>query len=174
MADQTHLKTAIERGIASLKENPGLGRGTATTRVTVRDGVTCDIEDGRWSLVGDEGEGDGGAGLGPDPGVFVRAGLGSCLAMGYAMWAAQIGVPIDSVEVTVEADYDASGGYGIDDTVSPGWGAVRYSAAIASSAPPQKVRELVEYADRHSSVLDIIRRAIPVMGTHKITSRARG
>lgn len=174
MADQVSLKEAIDRGITNLKENPGLGRGTATTRVTLRSGVTCDIEDGRWTLVGDEGESDGGAGLGPDPGVFVRAGLGSCLAMGYAMWAAHLDVPIDSVEVTVEADYDASGGYGIDDTVSPGWGAVRYSAEIASSAPPEKVRELVGYADRHSSVLDIIRRAIPVIGTHKIASRAGG
>lgn len=164
MADQASLREAIERGMANLRENPGLGRGTATTRVTVRSGVTCDIEDGRWSLVGDEGEGDGGAGLGPDPGVFVRAGLGSCLAMGYAMWAAHLDVPIDSVQVTVEADYDTGGILGIDDTLSPGWSAVRYSAAIESSAPPEKVRELVEYADRHSSILDIMRRAIPVMG----------
>jgi len=170
VADQANLKEVMERGIAALRENPDLGRGTATTTVTVRSGVTCDVADGRWTLVGDEEVGDGGAGLGPDPGVFVRAGLGTCLAMGYVQSAAQLDVPIDSVHVTIEADYDARGMMGIDESVPPGWGAVRYAAAISSSAPPARVREVLEHADRHSSVLDIIRRAIPVTGTHKITS----
>lgn len=170
MADQASLREVMERGIATLRENPGLGRGTATTTVSVRSGVTCDIRDGRWTLVADEGEGDGGAGLGPDPGVFVRAGLGSCLAMGYVQTAALLGVPIDGVNVTVEADYDASGMLGIDESVPPGWGAVRYSVAITSPAPEEKVRELAEYADRHRSVLEIIRRAVRVTGTHEIAS----
>lgn len=171
MAEQVSLKEAIERNMATVRENPGLGRGTATTTVTVRSGVTCDVEDGRWKLVGDEEKGDGGAGLGPDPGVFVRAGLGTCLAMGYVQSAALLDVPVESVAVTIETDYDASGMLGIDESVPPGWGAVRFTASIESSAPAERVKELVEHADRHSSVLDIIRRAIPVMGTHKITSR---
>jgi putative redox protein len=174
VADQANLKEVMERGIAALREDPSRGRGTATTTVTVRSGVTCDVTDGGWTLVGDEGVGDGGAGLGPDPGVFVRAGLGTCLAMGYVQSAALLDVPIDSVHVTIEADYDASGMMGIDDSVPPGWGAVRYRTTIASSAPEEKVRDVVEYADRHSSVLDIIRRAVPVSGLHEIRSGGGG
>jgi putative redox protein len=171
VADQANLKEVMERGISALREDPGLGRGTATTTVTIRSGVTCDVTDGRWTLVGDEDVGDGGGGLGPDPGVFVRAGLGTCLAMGYVQSAALLDVPIDSVHVTIEADYDASGMMGIDESVPPGWGAVRYRTAISSTAPEDKVRQVVEYADRHSSVLDIIQRAVPVTGTHEITSK---
>lgn len=164
------LKSIIERNKKVLKLRPSMGQGTATTTVRVRDGLTTDIEDGQWKLVADEGPGDGGNGLGPDPGVFTRAGLGSCLAIGYMMWAAYFDVPLDSVEVRVETDYDATGMYGIDDSASPGWKAVRYTAKVSSPAPEEKVRELIDYADRHSSVLDILRRALPVSGETKISA----
>ena len=170
MAGNRDLKSAIERNIKALALRPSIGRGTATTTVRVRGGVTCDIEDGPWKLVADEMPGDGGAGLGPDPGVLTRAGLGSCLAMGYVMWAAVKGIPLESVEVVVEADYDAVGMFGVDDSVAPGWGAVRYTVKISSPAPVEKVRELVEYADGLSSVLDIIHRAIPVTGSVQIAA----
>lgn len=170
MGDSRDLKSTMERNIKAIKLRPSVGQGTATTTVRIRSGMTADIEDGPWKMVGDEGADLGGAGLGPDPGVFTRAGLGSCLAIGYVMWASVMDVPLDSVEVTVEADYDARGGFGIDDSISPGWAAVRYTAKISSLASESKVRKLIDYADRHSSVLDIIRRAIPVSGAVKVTA----
>ena len=168
MADANDLKTIQERNVKALKLRPSIGQGTATTAVRVRGGLTCEIEDGRWRLVADEMPGDGGAGEGPDPGVLVRAGLGSCLAMGYVQWAARLEIPLDSVEVVVEADYDARGMFGVDESVPAGWTAVRYTTTISSPAPPERVRELVETADRHSPVLDDVRRALPVKGELRI------
>jgi len=174
MAEKANdIKSVIERHQKALKLRPSIGQGTATTTVRIRSGLPADIEDGQWKLVADESPGDGGNGLGPDPGVFTRAALGSCLAVGYVMWAAAVDVPLDSVEVSVEADYDATGMYGIDENVAPGWVAVRYTTKIASPAPEQRVRELIDYADTHSSVLDIIRRAIPVSGEVKISAVAK-
>jgi uncharacterized OsmC-like protein len=173
MAGTKDLKSIQERTVKALELRPSIGQGTATTTVRVRGGVTCDIEDGRWKLVADEMPGDGGAGLGPDPGVLVRAGLGSCLAMGYALWAARLDIPLESVEVTVEADYDARGMYGVDDSVPAGWGAVRYTTTISSPALPERVRELVETADRHSPILDDLRRAVPVSGDLRIAAPTR-
>jgi uncharacterized OsmC-like protein len=167
------LKSVMERNMKAIKLRPSIGQGTATTTVRIRSGLTADIEDGPWKMVADEGADLGGAGVGPDPGVFTRAGLGSCLAIGYVMWASVLGVPLDSVEVTVEADYDARGGFAVDDSLPPGWAAVRYTANISSPAPESKVRELVDYADRHSSVLDIIRREIQVSGTARITAAVK-
>ncbi len=165
---RTDLRTIMERNTRAMRLRPSIGQGTATTRCRIRGGVTCDIEDGGWKLVADESAGDGGAGLGPDPGVFGRAALGSCLAMGYAQWAAKMDVPIDSIEVVVEADYDARGMFGVDDAVSPGWTAVRYSVRISSPADAKRVQELLDWADRHSPLLDDFRRAIPVAGRHEI------
>src|SRR3990170_8328753 len=173
MAGAKDLKTIQERNIKALKLRPSVGQGTATTVVRVRSGVTCDIEDGPWKLVSDEMPGDGGAGLGPDAGVFVRAGLGSCLAMGYVIWAALLDIPLDSVEVVVEADYDARGMFGVDDSVLPGWTGLRYTASISSPARPERIRELVEKADRYSPILDDLRRAGPVTGELRIAGGGR-
>lgn len=172
--DSTEIKRRLERSIKAVKLRPSVGQGTAATTARIRPGgMTCDIEDGRWKLVADEGPDLGGESLGPDPGVFTRAGLGSCLAIGYVMWAAVLDIPIDSVEVTVETDYDAQGLFGIDDGRPPGWSAVRYTTKISSPAPEDRIREFVDYADRHSSVLDIIRRALPVSGELLVSAGER-
>ncbi len=173
MSDTKDLKTIQERNVKALKLRPSVGQGTATTTVRVRDGLTCDIQDGHWKLVADEMPGDGGSGLGPDPGVLVRAGLGTCLAMGYVMWAARLDLPLDGVEVVVEADYDARGMFGLDDSIPPGWGGVRYTTVISSPAAPERIREVVEIADRYSPILDDLRRAIPVKGELRIGSAVR-
>jgi len=173
MAEAKELKTAIERNIKALKLRPSIGRGTATTVVRIREGTTCDVEDGPWKLVADEMPSDGGNGLGPDPGVLGRAALGTCIAMGYVMWAAVREVPLDSVEVTVEADYDGNALFGLDDSTAPGWSAMRYKAVISSPAPEEAVRELVDFADRHSSLLGSFERAVPVTRELQITAPVR-
>jgi uncharacterized OsmC-like protein len=157
------LKSVLSGMIAALQEHPTAGQGTAITRTKIRDGtVTCDIEDGDWRFIADEMPEDGGSGLGPDPGVFGRAALGSCLAMGYVVWAAHLDIPIEDMEVVVEADYDARGMVGIDDAVTPGWSAVRYRVLIKSPAPEERILEMVELADRYSSILDAFRRPLNI------------
>ena len=169
----SELKTIIERNQKALRLRPSIGMGTATTKVSIRSGVTCDIEDGGWKLIADESVGDGGAGLGPDPGVFGRAALGACLAMGYVQWAAVLEVPIDSLEVVVEADYNAAAMFAVDDTAPPGWGAIRYTVDISSPAPEERVRELIEHADRYSPLLHDFAKPVPVTRELHITSPAK-
>jgi uncharacterized OsmC-like protein len=170
MASPAELKQMYGEAVEALKLDPSIGRGTATTTVRVRDGFTCDIVDGPWKLVADEMPGDGGNGLGPDSGVLGRAALGSCLAIGYVGWAAMLDVSLTSVEVVVEADYDAAAMLGLDDATPPGWGAMRYRVAIESPAAAERVRELVEKADGYSSLLDGFRRALPIERTLAITT----
>jgi uncharacterized OsmC-like protein len=166
------LKTAMDRNIKAIGLRPSIGQGTAVTKVRIRGAVTAEIEDGGWKLVADEGVKDGGNGAGPDAGVFGRAAVGSCLAMGYAMWSAQMGVPIDGIEVDVAADYDARGMYGLDESVAPGWGAVRYTVRIESSAPEADVRRVVEYADAHSPLLYDFSQPLSITRELHITTRA--
>ncbi len=156
------LRDIQERASKALRLRPTIGIGTATTTARVRSGLTCDIEDGGWKLVADEMPGDGGAGLGPDPGVYGRAALASCLAVGYVMWAARLDIPLHGVDVVVEADYDARGMYGVDDSVSPGWTDVRCKVTLASPAAEERLRALVATADRYSSLLDVFQRPLKV------------
>jgi len=162
MSDKEQLKTALERNLKALELRPSIGQGTAVTKVSIRDACTADIEDGGWKFIADESVKDGGNGEGPDPGVYGRAALGSCLAIGYAQWAALLGVPFEKIEVEVHADYDARGMFGLDESVAPGWGAVRYVVNIESSAPEADVRRVIERADKLSPLLDDFSRALSV------------
>jgi hypothetical protein len=50
---------------------------------------------------------------------------------------------------------------------------MRYKAIISSPAPEDEVREMVEFADRHSSLLGSFDRAVPVTRELLITAPAR-
>jgi uncharacterized OsmC-like protein len=176
MRDQSkidQMKTAMNRNLKALEMRPSIGRGTAVTKVKIRDACTAEIEDGGWKLIADESVKDGGNGEGPDPGVFGRAALGSCLAMGYAQWASVLGVPLDSIEVEVHADYDGSAIFGIDRTNPPGWGAVRYVVRIESSASESEIQRVLDHADTLSPLLDDFSRALDVKREVHITTSAK-
>jgi hypothetical protein len=93
--------------------------------------------------------------------------------MGYAQWAAVLGVPIDSIEVEVHADYDASAMFGFDKSKPPGWGAMRYVVRVESSAPEPDVQRVLDHADSLSPLLDDFARALPVTRELHITAPAR-
>jgi hypothetical protein len=44
------LKTVLERNAQALQLRPAIGKGTGRTRVRLREGMTCEIEDGPWRL----------------------------------------------------------------------------------------------------------------------------
>ena len=44
------IKQVFERNASAIALRPSLGQGTAVTRVKLRDGLTCDVEDGNWKL----------------------------------------------------------------------------------------------------------------------------
>lgn len=150
------IRTAIDRARTALTRMDSVGRGTARTRARVRDGLTCEIEDGRWSLVADMPEKAGGRAEGPDPGVFGRAALASCLAIGYSTWAAHEGVPLESLEVEVEADYDARPEYGVGNG-APGYEGLRWIVRVESSAPEADVLRVLATAEERSPWLAVFR-----------------
>lgn len=157
MTDIDKIKTAFERNAKALTLRPAIGQGTAVTKVRVREGLTCEIEEGPWTLVADMGEKHGGNNAGPNPGVFGRAAFGSCLVMGYVRWAAKLGVPLSNIEVEVETDYDARGEFGIAD-VPADYTEIRYTVSIESPAPKEHILRVLDTADAHSSYYDVFRR----------------
>lgn len=159
MATQETIRTTLERNAKALSLRPAIGQGTAVTRVRLVDGLSCEIEEGSWKLVADMSPKSGGEGKGPNPGILGRGALGSCLAIGYAMWAARLGVPLMSLQVEVQADYDSRGELGVAD-VPPGYAQVRYVVTVESEASENAVRRMLDTADAHSSYRDIFARAI--------------
>jgi len=109
----------------------------------------------------------GGDETAPTPGVLGRGALAGCLTIGIAAWAARLGVPLDAVEVEVEADFDARGELGIGD-VTPGYREVRYLVAIESPAPREDLDRLLAMAERHSPYLDIFGRPVALRRTLRL------
>jgi uncharacterized OsmC-like protein len=101
----------------------------------------------------------GGEETAPTPGTLGRGALASCMAMSIARWAARRGVPIEAVQVEVQADFDARGELGMDDDIPPGYQEVRYVISIDSPAPADEVAKLVELAGRYSPYVDVFARS---------------
>lgn len=165
MDDQNRLREILERNASAVALQPVLARHTGRTTVRLRPGLECMVEDGAWQLTVGMGEASGGNNAGPSPGTLGRGALGSCLAIGYSMWAARLGVPLRSLEVEVAADYDSRGELGVSDDVFPGYDQVRYTVTVDSSAPRVDVLRVLDTADRYSPYRDVFSRANDVRRT---------
>lgn len=162
MSSPDTIKAALERNVKVVTARPSVGQGTAVTKVTLHPGLACDVEEGPWRFNVGMTEKYGGENTGPNPGVFGRAALGSCLAIGYGMWAARLGIPLRALTVEVRARYDVRGELGIDQSVRPGYADIVYVVTVDTDAPDADVQRLLDTADRHSSWLDDLRNPVPV------------
>jgi uncharacterized OsmC-like protein len=167
------IRTAIERNVKAITLRPSIGQGTAVTKVRLREGLACDIQEGPWTLAAGMTEKYGGTNEAPNPGVLGRAAIGSCLALGYAMWAARLGVAIDSLEIEIHADYDVRGELGVSDDVRPGYSQIRYVVTVSSPASSEDVERWLDTADRYSSWRDNIAGAVPMVCERRVTSSVR-
>jgi uncharacterized OsmC-like protein len=153
------IKSAFTRVSDTLAKRPAFGLGTGISRATIKNGLTCEIREGNWTMTADMPEQAGGNAAGPTPGVFGRAALGSCLAIGYMMRAAVMNIPIAGIEVEVQADYNDGALFGTAAAVPPGYLDIRYVVTIDSEATEETVMQLLDEADRHSPYLDVFSRA---------------
>lgn len=169
--DQKQIATTLERNIKAVTLRPSVGQGTAVTRATLRDGLACDIEEGPWKLVAGMTEKYGGANEGPNPGTYGRAALASCLAIGYAMWAARMGVQLDALEIEVQADYDVRGELGVADDVRPGYLQMRYVVSVSSPNSDEEIARWLDTADRYSSWRDNLANPVPLTSERRINGR---
>lgn len=160
-ASAPRVRAAFERKRRALERRPAIGRGTAVTRVRLAEGLRCEVVEGDWRLTVDVGEAGGGTNAGPNPGVLGRSALGSCVAMGYAMWAAKLGVPLDEIGVEVEADYDAGPHYGVGSGTC-GYSEVRCVVTLVTSASDADLQRLTQAVDAHTPYLDVFRLPVPL------------
>ena len=162
MSNAEIITKALERSIRTITRQPSAGQGTGNMRIDVAPDGCCTAVDGDTSMVIDMSQIWGGQGTTPGPGFYLRAALGACLAQSYHIYAISHGVAFDEISVEIEDEYDMRGNLGIDKSIPPGYVAVRYAVNIRSSAPEEKIREVIDYADALDFVRDIFARAVPM------------
>jgi uncharacterized OsmC-like protein len=126
-------------------------------------GVTeVDIKTGTHTFKVDEPPALGGANVAANPVQYALASLGSCQAITYRFWAAQLGIELDSLTVRVEGDLDIRGFFGFDDRVRAGFSAVRVEVSLTGPETADRYAELAAAVDEHCPVLDLFQNPVPV------------
>lgn len=116
---------------------------------------------GAHQLTVDEPVTIGGSDTGPTPIETALVSLASCQAITYRLWATKLGITLDKVRVSVEADYDARGLLGVDGYRRPGLDAARVTVALEGpdAETSQRLRAAV---DQQCPLLDLFRAGVPV------------
>lgn len=158
MTSPQTIRGITERNVKFLAMKPGRGHLTGVTRARIEDGLRCVIEDGPWTLAADMPVKVGGEETAPTPGALGRGALASCVAITIAAWAARWEIPLEAVQVEIQAEFDARGELGMDDSIPPGYEEVRYVISIESPASEEVIAELIATAERYSPYVDVFAR----------------
>jgi uncharacterized OsmC-like protein len=139
------IRSAQERALSIFERKPSAALSSAKTRGRLDGGLHCTVSSGQLDVKMDMPKEFGGDGSAPTPGFFVRAGLIGCVAIGIKMTAAREGIPLESVDVDVEMDFDDRAMFGLgDNTAAPL--ETRLTITLKSPAPWIAVEEMARRA----------------------------
>ncbi|GAB17738.1 hypothetical protein GOEFS_038_00050 [Gordonia effusa NBRC 100432] len=127
--------------------------------------VGSDIELGQHHVRVDEPPALGGENTAANPVEYFLASLLSCQVVTYRFWAQRLGIEVDSLSARAEGDLDVRGFFGLDDSVRPGFGAVRVIVDVAGPETEERYRELQRAVDAHCPVLDLTANPTPIVTT---------
>jgi uncharacterized OsmC-like protein len=103
-----------------------------------------------------------GTDTGANPAEALLHALAACLTTSLVYVAAARKVRLTEVESTLEGDMDVRGALGISDEVRNGFSRVRVTFRVKGDAPEEKLREVVERAQKRSAVFDMVTNGVPV------------
>jgi len=129
---------------------------------TLESGLRIRVEGlGSWSVTTDMPVALGGEGSAPSPGWLRRAAQAACEATMIAIRAAQEGIVLDRLQVTVGSVSDDRGLLGLADAPAgptESWARIEVTAKEVS---PEKLQEIIKWAEAHSPVTDALTRPVP-------------
>jgi uncharacterized OsmC-like protein len=99
---------------------------------------------------------------GANPVEYALAALNGCLTTTLIYHAAAQGIKIDEVESTLSGDLDIQGLLGMSEKVRNGYEKIKVTFKVKSDAPEDKIKELVDLAQKRSPVFDIISHPTPI------------
>jgi len=83
------------------------------------------------------------------------------------MYAAGLGIPLDSIKINVKGRIDARGFFNVAQVPS-GFLEVDYEVDIRSPTDRSKIKELVDVVNTHCPLLDTLQRPINVNGSVRL------
>jgi uncharacterized OsmC-like protein len=156
------LSTVIADTRKAVDTDPAVARALFSAEGTLTGVTEVEVRTPTHSFTVDEPPALGGGGTAPNPVEYALASLGSCQAITYRFWAEHLGVAFDKLTVTVEGDLDIRRFLGFDESVRPGFSAVRVRVGITGPESPERYQQLAAAVDEHCPVLDLFSNPVPV------------
>ncbi len=103
-----------------------------------------------------------GTDTGANPAEYLLHALAACLTTSIVCVAAARKVQLSSVESTLTGDMDLRGALGVDDEPRNGFERIGVSFRVTGNAPEERLREVVERAQKRSAVYDMVTNGVPV------------
>jgi putative redox protein len=147
---------------AGITANPSAGLARFRVESRQEEGLRSRVKVRQFTFDVDEPTTLAGTDTAPSPVEYALAALATCQEITYRLHADHLGVPIDSVAVTLEADIDLRGFFAVDDAVRPGFTGVRGWVNIQSPASHEELVRLKEHVDAHCPVFDLLSNSTPV------------
>jgi uncharacterized OsmC-like protein len=156
------IRDAVAATRQKVGDDPARAVVRLRTEARMGDGTRVDLRAGAFEFAADEPLSVGGTGTAPNPVQMALAALGSCQAITYRYWAEELGLRLDGVTVTVEANFDTGAFFGFPGSGTPAPSAVQCSVTLEGPEPAARYEELAAAVDEHCPVLDLFSRAVPV------------
>ena len=96
------------------------------------------------------------------PTLRVLQALAQCHEQTYRLYAEALGIPLESVQVRLQAALDLRGLYAAADRIRAGFSNLQATVEISSPADVYEIERLRVTVERHAPVLDIVRNPTPV------------
>ena len=156
------VRESIAATTDAVAQDPANARVVVRTKGHLTGQIESTFRSGKHTVVVDEPAGLAGEDAAPGPVDYALIALASCQAVTYRFWAEKLEIQLDDVEVSVEADLDLQGFFGLDDAVRPGFTAVRVEVTPVGPESADRYQELADAANAHCPVLDLFANPTPL------------
>lgn len=164
-ARQERLTAVATNWVGTLKQQPEKAQLVFTASGEGVGSVGTTIRTGKHTFQVDEPAGLGGDNAAPNPVEVALSAIIACQVVTYRVWALNLGIVLDTIEASAEGDLDVHGFFGLDDSVRPGFTAVRVTVNVSGPETEARYRELHAAVDAHCPVLDLFANPTPVQTT---------
>lgn len=143
------------------RKDPTSSRITLTAHGTQSKApISCSIDLGRAIYDAQAHKGVGGAGTGACSGDLLLGALAACAQITCQMVAAAMGIPTESINITVEGDLDLQGTLGLSKEVPVGFQNIRVVFDIrAPQATEEQLRALQAKTEQYCVVMQTLQHA---------------
>jgi uncharacterized OsmC-like protein len=148
--------------VERFRDDPGRARVTIRVATELGEGMRCETSARGHTVFADEPRSFGGGDTAQSPVEMLLSSLVTCQAITYRLWAAELGIALEQIEVEVAGDLDLRGYLGMDGDAPAGYRALRIRVGLSGPETRERYAELAEAVDAHCPVLDVLSRPIPV------------